>query len=123
MSKSQVIEYFYAFDVHCNSFVPLYFFACTLQFLFLPILISDSFTSLIVSNLLYAAGTMIYCMVTTLGYFCKFYIVIIFKLALPFVQRTNNITKMIWAVLGIFIIITLMRINIAKIFLSFYLGN
>lgn len=71
MNKIQSIEFFYAFDIHSNSFVPFYFLSWSLKFVLLFLLVNDTITSLIIGNSLYAAGCIMYVRVTVMGYFCK----------------------------------------------------
>mmetsp|Transcript_5161 Transcript_5161/g.5298 ORF Transcript_5161/g.5298 Transcript_5161/m.5298 type:complete len:279 (-) Transcript_5161:28-864(-) len=109
MNKIQNIEYFYAFDIHSNSFVPFYFCVSTVQFILLPILVNDGKASLVLGNTLYATGSLFYLMVTTSGYF-----------SLPYIKRTSTVSKIIWLVVIFFVIITLMKVNIARWFISSY---
>lgn len=71
LGKNQRIELFYSFDIHCNSFVPFYFCSVTVQFLLLPILNTDSFISVILSNVLYTAAYCGYLLVSNIGYLGK----------------------------------------------------
>jgi len=74
LSKQGKIEVFYAFDVHCNSFVPLYFLTFTVQLMFFPIINTESIVSSFISNSLYAIGLCAYVVSTNIGYSGKFYI-------------------------------------------------
>ena len=70
-NRSQTIEFQYAFDIHCNAFVPFYFFSFILQFLTMPYIISDSIFSVFISNGLFLTGILYYAYVTLLGYYGK----------------------------------------------------
>ena len=87
-SVEQEVEWLYAFDVHCNSFFLLFLVVYVIQvvstlcnfcgfsmmssfekqFFSLPILLSNSFVSLVLSNLLYGVGFGAYYYVTFEGY-------------------------------------------------------
>jgi hypothetical protein len=70
-NRLQGIEYQYAFDIHCNSFVPFYFFSFILQYFFAPLIISDNMISVFISNGLFLIGIIYYGYVTLLGYYGK----------------------------------------------------
>ena len=70
-NKNQGIEYFYAFDIHLNSFVPFYFFAIALQIFIIPLVISNSHLGTFISNALFFTGIFYYSYVTLMGYYCK----------------------------------------------------
>lgn len=120
MSRSQNLEYFYCFDVHCNSFVPLYFCVSTIQLILLPLVTSDSSISIIVSNILYVVGIVYYMMSTMLGYLSKHSF--INSIALPFIQKTVNIKKLIWITFMFGIFTVIFQINLAKAFVELYLS-
>lgn len=111
MNRSTNIEYFYAFDVHCNSFVLLYCCVSSVQYIFLPMIDSNSFISIIISNTLYAAGIILYCLATTMGY-----------TALPFIQKGIKLRKVLWGIVIFFAVLTLLGINLSKVFLGVYLS-
>lgn len=72
------VEWFYAFDIHCNSYVPLFVFVHVAQFCLLPLLNSESCTSALLANALYAVAFCAYFYITHLGY-----------RALPFLTKTE----------------------------------
>jgi hypothetical protein len=67
-AKQRKIEIFYAFDIHCNSFVPLYFMTFTIQLLLFPIIDTSTYISSFISNILYAIGICGYVISTNIGY-------------------------------------------------------
>lgn len=75
MNKLQTIEYFYAFDIHSNAFVPFYFFCWTVKYFILPIIVNEGKASLLLGNILYAVGCTMYIVVTAMGYFCKLHMI------------------------------------------------
>ena len=70
-NRIQGVEFLYAFDIHCNGFVPFYFFSVILQFLLMPIILSSSLMCTFISNGLFLLGILYYSYVTLLGYYCK----------------------------------------------------
>ncbi|KAK9722272.1 hypothetical protein K7432_002808 [Basidiobolus ranarum] len=74
----QSIEWSYAFDIHCNSFLPIFLILYVLQFFFLSILSTDSWISLFIGNLMYLVAFSYYNYLTFLGY-----------KALPFLAHTE----------------------------------
>lgn len=67
-TTDQKVEWAYAFDIHCNSFFPLFLILYIIQFFFLPILIKSNWISLVASNLIYLISTVWYCYGTFLGF-------------------------------------------------------
>jgi len=74
----QNVEWLYAFDVHCNAFVPLFVLLYGVQFFLLPLVLGTSLLSLGVSNSLFAIAFGWYFYITHLGY-----------RALPFLSHTE----------------------------------
>lgn len=68
MTNDQKVEWAYAFDIHCNSFFPLFLILYVIQFFFLPVLIRSNWICLIASNLIYLISTTWYCYGTFLGF-------------------------------------------------------
>jgi hypothetical protein len=62
------VEWLYAFDVHCNAFVPLYVLLHVVQLLLLPLLLRPGFGPALLSNALYAVAFSTYHYLTFLGY-------------------------------------------------------
>jgi hypothetical protein len=75
-SSIKSVEILYAFDVHCNAFLPMFMFFGVLQYLLLPILVSTSAGSAVLSNSIFLMGCICYTYVTFLGF-----------LHLPFLNR------------------------------------
>ncbi|RUP47283.1 hypothetical protein BC936DRAFT_145905 [Jimgerdemannia flammicorona] len=67
-STDQSVEWAYAFDVHCNSFFPLFLALYVVQFFFMPLLISHSWVALFVGNSMYLFAACYYSYITFLGY-------------------------------------------------------
>lgn len=64
----QTVEWLYAFDVHCNSFFPVFLLLYVIQFFLSPLLLSNRFIATLFSNSLYLIAYTYYCYVTFLGY-------------------------------------------------------
>jgi len=74
----QKMEWMFAFDVHCNSFFPLFLILYVLHYFLLPYLIQETAWAVIVSNLMYATALFCYLYITSLGY-----------ATLPFLERAE----------------------------------
>lgn len=74
----QRMEWMHCFDIHCNSFFPLFLILYVLHYFLLPFLIQTSFAATVLSNILYGGGFFYYFYVTSLGYS-----------TLPFLERTE----------------------------------
>eukprot|EP01118_Nematostelium_gracile_P001359 TRINITY_DN11399_c0_g1_i1.p1 TRINITY_DN11399_c0_g1~~TRINITY_DN11399_c0_g1_i1.p1 ORF type:complete len:243 (-),score=17.46 TRINITY_DN11399_c0_g1_i1:46-774(-) len=74
----QTVEWLYAFDIHCNSFFPLFLMLHVVQFFLVPLLLKDMFISTFLSNTMYLIALGYYWHITFLGYH-----------ALPFLQNTR----------------------------------
>jgi hypothetical protein len=64
----QQVEWLYAFDIHCNSFFPVFVVLYGVQFFLLPLVLREGFVPLILANALYAAALSWYWYITHLGY-------------------------------------------------------
>mmetsp|Transcript_16603 Transcript_16603/g.24821 ORF Transcript_16603/g.24821 Transcript_16603/m.24821 type:complete len:350 (+) Transcript_16603:166-1215(+) len=62
------VEWMYAFDIHCNAFFPFFIIIYILQYFFLPIVLSNTFTAFFISNTLYSVAFIYYFYITHLGY-------------------------------------------------------
>lgn len=107
-SVKQTIEWAYCFDIHCNSFFPVFLITYLLQFFFLSIVTADGFISRMVGNLMYLIAFLYYNYITFLGYS-----------ALPFVQRSVLILFPS-AIAFVLFIVSLFTVNISKILLQIY---
>jgi len=107
----QHVEWLYAFDVHCNSYFPLFLSLYVLQLLLSPILLWRSFLSTALSTALYAGSLGYYHYMTFLGYS-----------SLPFLEHTE---AFLWPIGLIFLSIPfaiLSGFNPARFTLSIYFG-
>ena len=65
---SQRVEWMYAFDIHCNAYVPLFGLLYGIQFFLLPLVLQNTLLAFLISNTLYTIGFGYYFYVTHLGY-------------------------------------------------------
>ncbi|EAL61284.1 hypothetical protein ACTFIW_006849 [Dictyostelium discoideum] len=110
-SVDQSVEWLYAFDIHCNSFFPLFIILYVVQFFLLPILLSNSLFAAILSNTLYIIGFSYYYYVTFLGYN-----------ALPFLQHTVVFLYPIGILFALYIVSVVMGKNLTVSIINFYFG-
>ncbi|PRP79149.1 UNC-50 family protein [Planoprotostelium fungivorum] len=89
-SVDQSVEWLYSFDIHCNSFFPLFLILYVVQFFLLPLLLSTSFFSTFLANTLYLLAIAYYYYNTFLGYN-----------ALPFLQ---NQVVFLYPIAGLFVV-------------------
>eukprot|EP00271_Cylindrocystis_brebissonii_P023505 TRINITY_DN9783_c0_g1_i3.p1 TRINITY_DN9783_c0_g1~~TRINITY_DN9783_c0_g1_i3.p1 ORF type:complete len:242 (+),score=34.66 TRINITY_DN9783_c0_g1_i3:304-1029(+) len=64
----QRVEWLYSFDVHCNSYFPLFLLLYVLQYFLSPLLLAPGFVPALLSNLLYALAFSYYHYINFLGY-------------------------------------------------------
>ncbi|KAI9208536.1 protein unc-50 [Polychytrium aggregatum] len=107
-SVEQSVEWAYAFDVHCNSFFPMFLVTYVFQFFFLAIVTKDTWVGRILGNTLYLLGTSYYVYITFLGY-----------KALPFLKNTTVFLYPI-GVIVILYVISLLGFNVSKVILDLY---
>ncbi|KAI8878052.1 UNC-50 [Backusella circina FSU 941] len=105
---AQKVEWAYAFDVHCNSFVPVYFILYVIQLCFLPLLFKNGWISLFIGNLMYCVAMVWYMTGTFLGFN-----------ALPFLVHTELFLYPVALCIALFIA-SLFGVNIAQYILGRY---
>jgi hypothetical protein len=64
---NQDVEWLYSFDIHCNGYFCYFMISSVLQFFLLPVLIQNTFYSLIIGNSLYFIAFGYYCFITSRG--------------------------------------------------------
>jgi len=107
----QHVEWLYAFDVHCNSYFPLFLVLYVFQFLVSPLLLWRSFASAAISNALYAAALGYYHYMNFLGYS-----------ALPFLEHTEVFLWPIGLIILALPFSVLTGFNATRFTLSIYFG-
>mmetsp|Transcript_30292 Transcript_30292/g.85438 ORF Transcript_30292/g.85438 Transcript_30292/m.85438 type:complete len:246 (+) Transcript_30292:58-795(+) len=103
----QRMEWMCAFDIHCNSFFPLFLFLYVVHYFFLPFLIQPTLAAAVGSNLLYAVALCYYSYITSLGYS-----------TLPFLERTEIFLYPSIPVLITVVVLSLLRINLTRLSIS-----
>ncbi|KAG2492622.1 hypothetical protein HYH03_009038 [Edaphochlamys debaryana] len=107
----QHVEWLYAFDVHCNSYFPLFLLLYVAQFLLSPLLLWRSFLSSALSCALYVVALGVYHYMNFLGYS-----------ALPFLERTEVFLWPIGIMLLLLPFAVLSGFNPSVFTLSVYFG-
>ena len=103
---SQYIEFRHAFDIHSYSFVAFYFFGVIIPYLLFPLCSkNNSYLEILLSNILVCIGFIYYLYVTLIQYF-----------SLPFIRKSRNSNLQTWPIFLFFGILTILRINVFKIF-------
>lgn len=110
----QQVEWLYSFDIHCNSFFPVFVVLYGLQFFALPIALGEGFIDMFIANTLYAGALSWYWYITHLGY-----------RSLPFLSNTE---VFLFPIAGIMIVYVLLLIgypfhfgyNISRVMARFY---
>ncbi|KAF5937103.1 hypothetical protein HYC85_024609 [Camellia sinensis] len=74
----QRVEWLYAFDVHCNSFFPMFVMLYVIHYFLSPLLVAHGFIPVLLSNLLFMVAASYYHYLNFLGYD-----------VLPFLERTT----------------------------------
>ncbi|KAI7992721.1 hypothetical protein LOK49_LG12G00450 [Camellia lanceoleosa] len=74
----QRVEWLYAFDVHCNSFFPMFVVLYVIHYFLSPLLVAHGFIPVLLSNLLFMVAASYYHYLNFLGYD-----------VLPFLERTT----------------------------------
>ncbi|KAK9809583.1 hypothetical protein WJX73_004253 [Symbiochloris irregularis] len=108
----QHVEWMYAFDVHCNSYFPLFILLYVAQFLLTPLLLLHGFIPALFSNILYAVALSYYHYLSFLGYS-----------GLPFLEHTE---VFLWPVAGILVAVVpaiLVGFNPTRFTLNVYFGQ
>lgn len=111
-SVEQSVEWLFAWDIHCNAFVPVLLLVYLADFLLLPLTLRNGGEGLLpclVGNTLYAAAIGHYFYITFQGY-----------IVLPFLHH-DKLRPLLAAIVGVAVVgvaATLLHINIAAIMLG-----
>ncbi|XP_010547979.1 PREDICTED: protein unc-50 homolog isoform X2 [Tarenaya hassleriana] len=102
----------YAFDVHCNSFFPMFVLLYVVHYFLSPLLITHGFISALLSNLLLMVGASYYHYLNFLGYD-----------VLPFLERTTFFLYPIGIVIVLSPILILSGFNPSRYFMNIYFSR
>ncbi|XP_062090321.1 uncharacterized protein LOC133796702 isoform X1 [Humulus lupulus] len=108
----QRVEWLYAFDVHCNSFFPMFVMAYVIHYFLSPLLVAHGFIPVLLSNLLFMVATSYYHYLNFLGYD-----------VLPFLERTTFFLYPIGLVIVLTPIFILSGFNPSRYFMNMYFSH
>jgi len=97
----QRMEWMYAFDIHCNSFFPLFLVLYVIHYFLLPFLVSPTLMAAIIGNALYAVALCYYLFITSLGYSM-----------LPFLEKTEVFLYPMAPILLLIVVLTFFKVNL-----------
>ncbi|KAF7126572.1 hypothetical protein RHSIM_Rhsim11G0160100 [Rhododendron simsii] len=102
----------YAFDVHCNSFFPVFVMLYVMHYFLSPLLVAHGFIPVLLSNLLFMVAVSSYHYLNFLGYD-----------VLPFLERTTFFLYPIGIVIILSPILTLSGFNPSRYFMNMYFSQ
>jgi hypothetical protein len=108
-STRQEVEWLHAFDIHCNAFFPLFLLLYVVQYMLLPILLSDAFFPRILSNSLWALACGYYHYINFIGY-----------LELPILNNQEYFLYPIAVVVALLVLSVFFPVNATHILLKLY---
>ncbi|XP_022763449.1 protein unc-50 homolog isoform X4 [Durio zibethinus] len=108
----QRVEWLYAFDVHCNSFFPMFIMLYVIHYFLSPILVAHGFIPELLSNLLFVVAASYYHYLNFLGYD-----------VLPFLERTTFFLYPIGVVIILSPILILSGFNPSRYFMNIYFSQ
>ena len=111
ISSNNNVEWLFAFDVHCNSFVPLFVALYLGQLILSPLLSQRGFICALLSNILYGLSLSYY-------HYCQF---VGFN-SLPFLERTEFLLYPVVGLVLLAIPLSAMQFNPTRWVLSWYFG-
>lgn len=103
-TADQNIQWMYAFDIHCNSFCPVFMVLYVVHFFLLPFLIQPIMSATICSNVLYFVAWCYYSYITSLGYS-----------TLPFLERTEVFLYPTIPFLAAVVVLCTWKINLTRL--------
>ncbi|ERN05715.1 protein unc-50 homolog isoform X1 [Amborella trichopoda] len=107
----QRVEWLYAFDVHCNSFFPVFVALYVIHYFISPLLVAHGILPALLSNLLFMVAASYYHYLNFLGYD-----------VLPFLEKTTFFLYPIGVVIILSALLVLSGFNPTRYILSFYFG-
>jgi len=105
----QRMEWMYAFDIHCNSFFPLFLVLYVVHYFLLPFLLQPTLLAAVLGNALYAGAFCYYLFITSLGYSM-----------LPFLERTEVFLYPMAPVVLLVIVLTVLRVNLTLLSINMF---
>ncbi|GMI78771.1 hypothetical protein like AT2G15240 [Hibiscus trionum] len=108
----QRVEWLYAFDVHCNSFFPMFIMLHVIHYFLSPLLVAHGFIPELLSNLLFMVAASYYHYLNFLGYD-----------VLPFLERTTFFLYPIGVIIVLSPILILSGFNPSRYFMNMYFSQ
>ncbi|XP_040964161.1 protein unc-50 homolog isoform X4 [Gossypium hirsutum] len=108
----QRVEWLYAFDVHCNSFFPMFVMLYVIHYFVSPLLVAHGFIPELLSNLLFMVAASYYHYLNFLGYD-----------VLPFLERTTFFLYPIGVIIVLSPILILSGFNPSRYFMNMYFSQ
>ncbi|KAK9690944.1 hypothetical protein RND81_09G165400 [Saponaria officinalis] len=108
----QRVEWLYAFDVHCNSFFPMFVLLYVIHYFMSPLLLAHGFIPVLLSNLLFMVAVSYYHYLNFLGYD-----------VLPFLERTTFFLYPIGIVIILSPILILSGFNPSRYVMNMYFSQ
>ncbi|XP_059313974.1 uncharacterized protein LOC132064851 [Lycium ferocissimum] len=102
----------YTFDVHCNSFFPMFVLLYVIHYFLSPVLVAHGFIPVLLSNLLFMVGAAYYHYLNFLGYD-----------VLPFLEKTTFFLYPIGIVIVLSPIFILIGFNPSRHFMNIYFSR
>ena len=112
ISSNNNVEWLFAFDVHCNSFVPLFVALYLGQLILSPLLMQRGFICALLSNILF-------CLSLSYYHYCQF---VGFN-SLPHLERTEYLLYPVVALVVLVIPLSVVQFNPTRWVLSWYFGS
>jgi len=106
-SSYQRVEWLYAFDVHCNAFLPAFIILGVLQYLLLPFLIRNGILFTLLSNTMHLGAALAYVHYTGLGFY-----------RLPFLnpEKVTSLWIPAFFVVVLWFLLSLFNVNCTRLF-------
>jgi len=111
-SVDQDVEWLFAFDIHCNAYMPCFLILHVLQYFAIPIVLQPTFIGCLVANTAYAFACVYYHYITFLGYN-----------SLPFLKNQTVFLLPVGLILLLYLISIALRWNLAIFILDLYFGT
>ncbi|KAJ9159483.1 hypothetical protein P3X46_024990 [Hevea brasiliensis] len=108
----QRVEWLYAFDVHCNSFFPMFIMLYVIHYFLSPLLVAHGFIPVLLSNMLFMVAASYYYYLNFLGYD-----------VLPFLERTPFFLYPIGIVIVLSPVLILSGFNPSRYFMNVYFSQ
>lgn len=102
----------YAFDVHCNAYLPLFLLLYVVQLVLCPLLLMHSFVTAALSNVLYTLSLSYYHYLIFLGFS-----------SLPFLEHTEVFLAPAGVILVLWPFVTLAGFNPTRFVIGLYFGG